>query len=114
MSLNGPEITLDSRAFSVMALVLHELATNAIKYGALGVPGGSLRVSWSLDAEALNLAWDEQGRSGLRVPQQRGFGTEVVERTLTYDLGAETRMAYRDFGVLCEIRLPRAGVVKGG
>ena len=103
----GPDVWMDARAYSIMALALHELATNAAKYGALARAGGDLTVSWSVDAVGDCLIdWSET--TGLRVapPSRRGFGSTLIERSVPYDLGGESSIEYRPGGVLARFRIP--------
>jgi PAS domain S-box-containing protein len=83
--LAGPTLMLDAKATMNLALVVHELATNARKYGALSGPNGRLSVSWETRANAereLVLEWRETGGGKVTVPRERGFGTTLIEQTL--------------------------------
>ena len=105
--LSGPEIWLDSRAFSVMALVLHELSTNAAKYGALSRTGGHLDVRWSLTPEGnCEVVWREFGGPPVVPPTRNGFGTALIDRSVPYDLGGESRVDYLPTGVVARFVLP--------
>lgn len=105
--IDGPAVLLDARAFSVMALVVHEMATNAAKYGALSRPEGRLTVAWSLDdAGACHILWQESGLTGVKAPSARGFGSSLVERALPFDLGGESRLNFHPEGVTAEFLLP--------
>lgn len=111
ISVDGPAVMLDGRAFSVMALVVHEMATNAAKYGALSRPEGRLAVSWALDdAGACHILWRESGLSGVKAPTSRGFGSSLVERALPFDLGGESRLSFYPEGVTAEFLLPASAV----
>lgn len=108
----GPEIGLSPRAVQSLALALHELATNALKYGALKYDAGRLSIIWSLSerdgAHYADLRWSE---SGVPLPDdhslsERGFGRRLIERALPYDLGAETEFRFAKDGVRCRIVLP--------
>ena len=108
ISCSGPFLTLDAKLAIQLALILHELATNARKYGALAVPTGKLTVTWDTERRAdteLFIRWTESGVPEVRVPTTRGFGTSLIERTLAAH-GGETTMRYEKGGVVCEIRLP--------
>jgi PAS domain S-box-containing protein len=104
---SGPSVTLDSRAAVHLALVLHELATNARKYGALSVPGGRLVIDWRLEATGpeLLISWREQGVPQVRAPASHGFGTTLIERTLESN-GGEASIRYEVDGIACDMRLP--------
>ncbi len=105
--LDGPDLWLDARAFSVMALVLHELATNAAKYGALSATGGRLSVTWRLDeAGDCALVWRETGGPPTRQPAHEGFGTVLIGRSVPYDLGGESTLDYAAEGLIARFRLP--------
>ncbi|WP_060481016.1 HWE histidine kinase domain-containing protein [Pseudomonas sp. NBRC 111119] len=95
IELQGPNVILDARAYSVMALVLHELATNAAKYGALSRPGGTLSVTWSLDeAGACTIEWQERGGPPVRAPSRNGFGSVLISRSIPFDLGGTSQVEY--------------------
>lgn len=89
-----------------MALALHELATNAVKYGALRVPSGRLSLAWTSRDDRLTLEWRETGVALPPARPRRGYGTELIERALPYQLGAETRLDWGADGVSCRIVLP--------
>ncbi|MDB6453225.1 HWE histidine kinase domain-containing protein [Falsirhodobacter sp. 20TX0035] len=107
MRLEGPEALLDSRGFSVMAQILHEMATNAAKYGALSRPGGRLEVIWSRseDGDCL-VQWRESGGPAVVAPDRSGFGSLLLERSLPFDLGGRSFIDYRPTGVEAEFVLP--------
>ncbi len=107
VELNGPAVWLNAQAFSVMALVLHELSTNAAKYGALSRAGGTLQVDWTVeDTGTLQLNWAESGGPPVRPPSRRGFGTVLIERSIPFDLGGKSNVAYDAGGVAAEFRVP--------
>jgi PAS domain S-box-containing protein len=109
VSYSGPALMLDPQAAVQLALVLHELATNARKYGALSVPNGRLAVQWELRIEGernnLVLEWKERGGPKVCTPKERGFGSTLIERTLSAHRG-EVSMRYAAAGVTCRITLP--------
>ncbi len=107
ITLSDDGIWLDSRAYSVMALVLHELATNAAKYGALSVSGGALTVTARIanNGDAL-LDWTERNGPAVMPPTREGFGTALLDRSIPYDLGGESAMAYPPEGLTAAFRLP--------
>jgi light-regulated signal transduction histidine kinase (bacteriophytochrome)/CheY-like chemotaxis protein len=109
--LDGPGLSLDARAYSVMALVLHEMATNAAKYGALSVDDGKLDVRWSVDTDRdCELVWNESGGPPVVAPQHRGFGTVLVDRSIPYDLGGQSEIDFAPGGVQARFRIPGAFV----
>jgi light-regulated signal transduction histidine kinase (bacteriophytochrome) len=115
VSLDGPPVWLDSRAFSVMALVLHELATNAARYGALSRPSGRLALAWSLEPDgACRLAWRERGGPPVVPPTRAGFGSALVGRAVPFDLGGEGHVSYAPEGVEARFLLPGRHVSGAG
>jgi PAS domain S-box-containing protein len=107
ISYGGPSVRLDLRAGVHVALVLHELATNARKYGALSVPGGRLTIDWRVEATGpdLLISWREEGVPQVSAPSAHGFGTTLIERTLESNGGAAS-IHYGAGGIVCEMRLP--------
>ncbi|MBK4214604.1 response regulator [Paracoccus caeni] len=107
ISLDGPGVALDDRAFSAVALVLHELATNAAKYGALSQPSGELRVTWSLDqAGNCCIRWAESGVAGVAPPSRSGFGSSLIERAVSFDLNGSSNVSFTADGVVAEFTVP--------
>ena len=113
--LEGPEVALPDQMVQTLALALHELATNARKYGALAEDGGALQVVWKIASDArghprLCLDWLESGLSPAAQPgaeaARRGFGRELIERGLPYQLHAETRYEIAPTHVHCSICVP--------
>lgn len=107
IELQGPNVILDARAYSVMALVLHELATNAAKYGALSRAGGKLAVSWAIDsASACVISWRESGGPTVRPPSRTGFGSVLIDRSIPFDLGGTSTVEYYPEGLQGVFRIP--------
>jgi two-component system CheB/CheR fusion protein len=109
--IEGTSVRLRAKPAESFALAVHELATNAVKYGALSAPTGRLRVAWSIGTSGteklFEFRWAESGLEGLPPPpRRRGFGTEVLERSLAYELGADTRLSFRPDGLDCRISVP--------
>ncbi len=108
--LSGPALRLEPRAGQVLALAVHELAVNAVEHGALGPGPGRIEVSWSVEAgepdPLLVLTWKETGLTGIAEGQRQGFGTQVLTRTLAYELKAVTDLAFESDGLRCTIRFP--------
>ncbi len=106
--IDGPEAYLAPRAAQSLALALHELATNAAKYGALKIEGGSLAVTWTIETTpktCLVLVWKETGHKSLRAPRREGFGTTVVTQVLEAQLNADVELGFEVSGVRCVVRL---------
>jgi light-regulated signal transduction histidine kinase (bacteriophytochrome)/CheY-like chemotaxis protein len=111
--LQGPKVGLDARAYSVMALVLHELCTNAAKYGALSKAGGRLSVAWTIEAEGgCRITWRESGGPIVSPPKREGFGTVLIDRSIPYDLGGESRVDYLPTGVEAFFHIPQKHIVR--
>lgn len=115
LSLEGDEVKLNAAAAESLAMVVHELATNAAKYGALSRPGAALGVRWRLAPVAtgemrLVLDWIERGGPPVTGPQRRGFGSKVIE-TSARALGGTARLDYAPEGLSCTIDLPAARVL---
>jgi PAS domain S-box-containing protein len=107
--IEGPHVSLNATAGVTMALLIHELATNAAKYGALSVASGQLDVRWSLKGGEpcrVRLVWEEHGVPGIRIPLRRGFGTRLIERGLVGFSGGSTSLEFRSDGVYCLLNLP--------
>jgi len=101
---SGPLLELDAQSAVQLALVLHELATNARKYGALSAPAGRLEITWTIDGTELDLYWRETGGPTVAPPDRHGFGSVLIERTLRGSRGSAT-LAYQPDGVACRIRM---------
>ncbi|MCW2293651.1 light-regulated signal transduction histidine kinase (bacteriophytochrome) [Pseudomonas sp. BIGb0408] len=107
IELHGPNVVLDARAYSVMALVLHELATNAAKYGALSRASGKLVVTWSVDAGgACDIAWTEAGGPPVRAPAHTGFGSVLIDRSIPFDLGGTSALEFLPEGLRGHFKIP--------
>jgi len=108
ISCLGPLLVLDAQAAVHLALVLHELATNARKYGALSVPYGRLSVTWQVRTNggcSLLLSWKESNGPKVSAPSTHGFGRMLIEQTMRAH-GGEASVEYRTDGLTCEIKLP--------
>jgi PAS domain S-box-containing protein len=115
ITLDGPRgVPLRSSAVQTFALALHELATNAVKHGALSLDNGALAVAWSVERDAddhleLSVEWRESGLTPANRnagPARKGFGRELIEHALPYQLGAKTSYALSDTELCCTIRVP--------
>ncbi len=82
VAIDGPDMRIGSRTAVALSLMLHELATNAIKYGALSVPEGSVRLGWRIDADTLHFHWHETGGPPSTPTERKGFGTRLIDRGL--------------------------------
>lgn len=110
-SLDGPTVFLRPRAAVTLGMILHELATNAAKYGSLSTPEGSLEVTWSSETlpaseSMLHLVWSEKEGPPVTPPSRTGFGRTLIERGLKHDLGGEARLEFNPDGLICTLMLP--------
>lgn len=112
VAVNGPEVALPSRSVQILALGLHELATNARKHGALGAPDGRLAVTWGVTHDdgqpRLALEWKESGiapRSTAADPNRSGFGRTLIEKSLPFQLDAQTRLEIGRENVRCVVSM---------
>ncbi|MEL6914543.1 MAG: HWE histidine kinase domain-containing protein [Pseudomonadota bacterium] len=112
VNLAGPDILLEPLAFSTMALVLHELVTNAAKYGALSVASGRVTLETVPEPDgAVRLKWREVGGPPIQsAPERRGFGSTIIERSVPYDLKGEARVQFDVAGLRAEFVLPAQSV----
>ncbi len=103
--VSGPSVLLPQKAVATLSLALHELGTNAAKYGALSVSTGRVQIIWDFDPEAsaLSLRWQERGGPIVGSPTKKGFGSRLVERLLAAELNGTSKIMYDAAGVVCEI-----------
>jgi len=105
--VEGPAVGLDDRTFGVLALVVHEMMTNAAKYGALSVPAGQLKIGWSIgEAGDCTIDWQEIGGPAVSEPSRTGFGSKLVHSTIAYDLRGTAEIAYETSGVRARFVIP--------
>ena len=106
----GPDLALAPRTAVSIAMALHELCTNAMKYGAMSGPGGKVSVRWSIEErggeQRLRLTWEESGGPAVGEPARRGFGTRMIERGLAAELGGTARIEFAPGGVICRVDAP--------
>ena len=103
-TLSGEPVWLQPRAALALSLALHELGTNAAKYGALSVERGRVTISWGMEGDRLRLEWKESGGPALQgSPARRGFGSRLIEDGLKGDLGGDARLAFEPDGLRCTI-----------
>jgi PAS domain S-box-containing protein len=115
VSIGGAELRIESKTAERLSLAIHELATNAVKHGALTNGAGKVKVAWARRerkgaGEELVLTWEESGlRLAHRELKREGFGMELLRRSLPYDLNAETEIELRPQGLRFELRMPLTG-----
>jgi two-component sensor histidine kinase len=107
--IKGPVVRLSPKTAMAVSMALHELATNAIKYGALSSPSGMVEVRWTLTPEAagerLTLTWREMGGPPVAIPARRGFGTRLIERGLAAELDGQVQVLFEPTGVICVVEV---------
>src|SRR5262249_41778860 len=108
-TLEGPPILLSARAVVPLSMALHELTTNAVKYGALSVRGGRIDISWILtggEDQTVELTWRERGGPKVKHGASSGFGTALIDRVVTYDLDGTAKIDFDPSGVRCTLTFP--------
>lgn len=110
VSVDGPALLLKPEAAQSLGLAIHELATNAAKYGGLSDPAGRVAINWRLrpaqDGDGIEVVWVESGGPDVSPPDRRGFGTLVIERNLARSLDAEIVLEFPPEGVRCRMLIP--------
>ncbi|NML06290.1 PAS domain S-box protein [Sphingomonas sp. G-3-2-10] len=107
--LEGPDLTIAPKTAISLALAIHELATNAVKHGALSVPEGRVAIQWakaSGNEPRLSLIWSEHGGPPVKTPSKRGFGTRMIERGLAAELGGSVKIEFAPEGLKCVVEAP--------
>lgn len=112
LSINGPSVRLQTRAAETLSLAIHELATNSVKFGALGSDDGRIDVLWASErtadgGEILRIQWVESGVPDVHPePPYRGFGTDMIDNNMAFELGAETHQDFGSDGLRLRIDIP--------
>jgi light-regulated signal transduction histidine kinase (bacteriophytochrome) len=109
--INGVDLVLTSKSALALSLAIHELATNAAKYGALSSAGGRVSIKWTrMETGGLNLSWTERGGPPVNPPTRRGFGSTLIERALAMETDGQAILRYLPDGVVCDVSLPPAAM----
>ena len=112
VAVSGPPLSLNDRAFGVVALLMHEMMTNAAKYGALSSPAGHLSIKWVLtNAGDCEIDWLETGGPVVVAPSTTGFGSKLIHTSVEYDLGGEVNIDYRPSGLVGHFKIPARHVM---
>jgi two-component sensor histidine kinase/CheY-like chemotaxis protein len=106
VAVGGPDVSLEPRAAQTLALALHELSTNAAKYGALSVISGRVSLRWELQDENLVLSWTETGAPAVQSPAEPGFGIRVISTSVERQLDGEAGFDWRPEGLHCRLVVP--------
>ena len=117
-SVEGDDVRLQPKAALTLAMVFHELATNAAKHGALSNgAAGQIDIAWQVEptpqGDRMRLRWQESGGPPVTPPGRKGFGSRLIEGGLAQDLDGEVRLDYEPAGVVCQIVMPVPRVVGG-
>ena len=114
ISMSGPDITLGAKQALSLALALHELATNAIKYGALSNDRGRVQIDWSenpgADFSTFHFRWQEADGPAVACPTSMGFGSQLIKRVLAADFGPDVEVLYEASGLICRLSAPMAKI----
>jgi light-regulated signal transduction histidine kinase (bacteriophytochrome) len=108
--LDGDPITLRPEVAPMLALLFHELATNAVKYGALSTSTGQLHITWEMRGEELRVTWKEQGGPAVAPPSNKGFGLVLIERAVPYEFGGRAKVDFLPEGLKVTFDLPASNL----
>ena len=115
--VSGPPLRVKSRQALALSLAIHELATNALKYGALTKAGGRVSITWSVedhpDASGFTFIWQELGGPPASEPASAGFGSRLISRVLGDDFGGSVRVSYGSAGLVCRLTAPLKNLGQG-
>jgi PAS domain S-box-containing protein len=104
--IEGPELQLSPQSAVALSMAVHELATNAIKYGALSAEAGHVDIGWSISDGRFRWSWRERGGPRVKTPKRKGFGSRMIERALALQLSGKVAIDYAPAGVACTIDAP--------
>lgn len=107
VDVHGPAIMLQPIVAQTLALALHELATNAAKYGALSLREGRLRIEWDVQPSSLSILWSESGGPQVKSPSNRGFGTKLIDISISSQLDGSVDFDWSESGLTCRLVIPR-------
>jgi two-component sensor histidine kinase len=113
--LRGEDIVLRPRAVLTLAMAVHELTTNAAKYGALSTPAGRIEIQWQParaddNRQILRIEWIETGGPPVVEPEQRGFGSKLIEGSISAELGGKATLSFTSDGLRCELAIPMESI----
>ncbi|MGN6101834.1 MAG: sensor histidine kinase [Devosia sp.] len=111
LDISGVAVRLSAKAAQNLGLAFHELATNALKYGALSSPGGRVSIRWRVEQGFLRLTWEETGGPTVTAPTRKGYGRVVAEDIVRGALGAEVSTVFRREGLLWKVAVPPSELV---
>jgi PAS domain S-box-containing protein len=111
-AVSGPDMRVQPKSAVALSMAIHELCTNAAKYGALSIDGGGVAIGWDATGERFRLQWRERGGPPVCAPASAGFGTAMIERALAAQLRGEVAISYEAMGVVCVIDAPLDAIVE--
>jgi PAS domain S-box-containing protein len=111
-SVSGPHLRVQPKSAVALSMAIHELCTNAFKYGALSLVGGRLAIDWAIDGHRFRLSWQERGGPPVSAPRHKGFGSLMIERALAAQIDGEARIEYAPNGLICRIEAPLAAIAE--
>jgi PAS domain S-box-containing protein len=114
IAVRGPKVHLNAAAAQAIGLALHELATNAGKYGALSVSAGRVDVGWQFDGDIFAMSWTERNGPPVSPPERRGFGSTVIGMMAKLSVGGEVELDYAPSGLTWRLTCPTANALEGG
>ncbi|UXX84770.1 MASE1 domain-containing protein [Roseovarius pelagicus] len=112
--LSGPPITVSSAAAQAIGMALHELATNAAKYGSLSSDQGKVEIDWTVDGDDFRMSWTETGGPEAKEPDQHGFGTTVIDTMISSTLSAKVTIDYTPKGLVWRLCCPHSALSEAG
>jgi two-component sensor histidine kinase len=111
VEIGGPHVTLTAEAAQAIAMVLHELTTNAAKHGALSHRGGRVQLRWwglrNGSSGRLAIRWQETGGSAVQAPHRTGYGTSVIRELIPFELDGKVDLDFGPDGVRCRVEIPK-------
>jgi PAS domain S-box-containing protein len=116
VSISGPAVLLTAHAVVPLSMVLHEMATNAAKYGALSTRQGNIEITWQLSGaidKSIELVWQERGGPKIAAASSDGFGTKLIDRVISHDLDGSTKIDFDPAGARWTIAFPVNGLARG-
>ena len=114
LAFDGPDLRLQPKGAVALSMALHELGTNALKYGALSAENGAVSLTWTADDGRFRLRWQERGGPPVTPPSRTGFGSRLIEHGLSAELQGDVRIDYRTPGVVCTIDAPLEAIREEG
>ncbi len=110
ITVSGPGFRVRRQGAVAVSMALHELATNAVKYGALSVDGGTVELAWRVDGDRFGLRWEERGGPAVSPPARKGFGSVLIEQVLSAELRGEAQITYAPSGIVYRIDAPMSAL----